>query len=243
MDRKSYEIVGDPSAGGPFVLTCEHATRDLPEWRAQADDLALLEDHWGWDVGAADLTRALARRTGSCAVLSRFSRLVCDPNRDPSEASFIVREIDGHALSFNRGLDPGELVRRQTRYFDPYHDAIDRTVTRRRALGTPVRLCAIHSFAPVYLGTPRAMEVGILFDDFDELAWRLQSVVAEQGFETALNAPYSGRDGLIYAARRHGLAHGLVYVELEVRQDLIGTPSEAAAVADRLAVALSSFAP
>jgi predicted N-formylglutamate amidohydrolase len=87
------------------------------------------------------------------------------------------------------------------------------------------------------------MDVGILFDDFDELAWGLQSSVAEQGFETELNAPYSGRDGMIYAARRHGLAHGLVYVELEVRQDLLATPSEAAAVADRLAVALSSFAP
>jgi len=242
MDRKAYELVGDPSAGGPFVFTCEHATRDLPEWQPQAGDLALLEDHWGWDIGAAELTRALARRMGSCAVLSRFSRLVCDPNRDPSEASFIVREIDGHTLSFNREVDGAELARRRTRYFDPYHDAIDRTLTRRRALGTPVCLCAIHSFAPVYLGQPRAMDVGILFDAFDELAWGLQGGVAEQGFETALNAPYSGRDGLIYAARRHGRAHGLVYVELEVRQDLLGTPSEAAAVAGRLAAALSGFA-
>ena len=83
----------------------------------------------------------------------------------------------------------------------------------------------------------------MLFDDFDELAWGLELSLLEAGFEAVANAPYSGRDGLIYAARRHGLEHGLVYVELEVRQDLIGTPSEAAAVADRLAVALSSFAP
>ena len=123
--------------------------------------------------------------------------------------------------------------RRQQRYFDPYHEAIDRTIRARTALGTPVRLCSIHSFTPLYLGQSRPMEVGVLFDVYHELAWRLEGALAEQGFAAVLNAPYSGLDGLIYSAQRHGRSHGLAYLEMEVRQDLIDTPVKAQEVASR----------
>jgi predicted N-formylglutamate amidohydrolase len=238
-----YEILGDPSEPGPFVFTCEHATRLLPEWEPTPADRPFLEDHWGWDIGAADLTRSLVARTGSTGVLSRFSRLVCDPNRDPTEPSFVVERADEHALSFNRGIDRLERRRRQQRYFDPFHDAIDRTLVARRALGAPVRLCSIHSFTPVFLGRKRPMEIGVLFDRFDEEAWHLEGALAEQGFEVALNAPYSAKDGLIYSAERHGAAHDIVYLELEVRQDLIETADSAAAIAARIARALEAYAP
>lgn len=238
-----YEVVGDPDTAGPFVFTCEHATNLLPEWQAEPDERRLLADHWGWDIGAADLTRALVALTGSCGVLSHFSRLVCDPNRHPGESSFVVDAIDGRRLSFNRSVDDAERRRREQRYFEPYHAAIDRTLLRRRALGAPVRLCSIHSFTPVYLGSARAMEIGVLFDAHDVHAWRLEGALAEQGFEVALNAPYSGREGLIYAAQRHGRAHDLVYLELEVRQDLIDAPERALSVAERVARALETFAP
>jgi len=236
-----YEIVGDPSAAGPFVFTCEHATRELPEWTLDARDAPLVHDHWGWDVGAGDLTRALVEQTGSCGVLARFSRLVCDPNRDPAAASFILREIDGQRLVLNADVDEAERRRRQARYFDPYHAAVASVIEVRQRAGGEARLCSIHSFTPVFLGRRRAMEIGVLFDDHDMHAWRLQGALLEQGFETALNAPYSGKDGLAYAAERHGRAARLVYLELEVRQDLIDTAPRAQAVAARIARALASF--
>lgn len=239
----AYEIVGDPHAGGPFVFTCEHATNLLPEWRADPADQPLLDDHWGWDIGAADLTRALVALTGSCGVLSRFSRLVCDPNRAPDEPSFVVEEVDGHRFSFNRSVDATERDRRQVRYADAYHAEVDRTVRVRGAGDAPVRLCSIHSFTPLYLGRRRPMEVGVLFDAHDEEAWRLEGALDEQGFEVALNAPYSGYDGLIYAAQRHGRAHDLVYLELEVRHDLIDSNEKAHAIAERIARALETYAP
>ena len=45
------------------------------------------------------------------------------------------------------------------------------------------------------------------------------------GFLVALNEPYSGREGLIYAAERHAGTHGRRALELEVRQDLATDPS------------------
>ena len=242
-DGRVYEVIGEPATGGPFVFTCEHATRLLPEWRAMPDDVPYLEEHWGWDIGAADLTRALIELTSSCGVLSRFSRLVCDPNRRPDQKSFIVEEVDGYRLDFNRDLDAAERRRRRERYFDPYHAAVDRIIRQRKALGTPVRLCAIHSFTPTYLGRARPMEVGVLFDAHELHAWRLEGALIEEGFEAALNAPYSGKDGMTYSAERHGGQHDLVHLELEVRQDLIATRERAHAIAERVARALGSFAP
>jgi predicted N-formylglutamate amidohydrolase len=241
--RHPVELHGDPAAGGPFVFTCEHATNALPEWEPEASEHATLAAHWGWDIGAADLTRALAEQTGSCAVLSRFSRLVCDPNRDPQEPSFVMQAIDGVPLSWNRAIDAAERRRREARYFDPYHEAIDYTLELRRAVGGELRLCSIHSFTPVYLGQTRPMEVGVLFDAWDEHAWRLEGALAAEGFAAVLNAPYSGLDGLIYSANLHGRAHELVYLELEVRQDLIDEPAKARSVAVRIARALEAFAP
>jgi len=238
-----YEVAGDPAAGGPFLFTCEHATNELPEWEPEPADRATLADHWGFDIGAAELTRALAGLTRSAAVLSRFSRLVCDPNRDPAEPSFVVEAVPGRALSWNRGVDAAERRRRRERYFDPYHAAIDRAIRARRAAPGELRLVAVHSFTPVYLGEARPMEVGVLFDAHDEHAWRLEGALAAEGFAAARNAPYSGMDGLIYSARRHGRAHDLVYLELEVRQDLIDAPAKARAVAARIARALEGFAP
>jgi predicted N-formylglutamate amidohydrolase len=237
----AYELIGDPGTG-PFLFTCEHATRRLPEWEATPADLPLIEDHWGWDVGAADLTRELARLCGSGALLSRFSRLVCDPNRDPGEASFVVSEVEGHALSFNRGIDGAERERRRERYFDPYHAAIDGALAQRTA-SAEIRLCSIHSFTPVYDGCARPMEVGVLFDDHEAHAELLVGALAGEGFAVARNEPYSGFAGLIYSARRHGRTNGVVYLELEVRNDLIATRERARATAERIARALAAYAP
>ena len=106
-----------------------------------------------------------------------------------------------------------------------------------------MRLCSVHSFTPLYLGRTRPMEVGVLFDVHHEHAWRLEGALAEQGFESALNAPYSGLDGLIYSAQRHGRTHDLPYLELEVRQDLIDSAEKAQAIAPRLSAALREYAP
>jgi predicted N-formylglutamate amidohydrolase len=43
----------------------------------------------------------------------------------------------------------------------------------------------------------------------------------------ALNEPYSGRNGLMYAAHLHGTSHGAVHLELELNQALISTPAAA----------------
>jgi predicted N-formylglutamate amidohydrolase len=74
------------------------------------------------------------------------------------------------------------------------------------------------------------MEIGVLFDREDALAAVLAEALAAEGFVVAMNEPYSGKEGLIYAAERHASAHGKHALELEVRQDLAVTPEARARV-------------
>ena len=237
-----FEVIDRADAELPLVMTCEHAASDLPEWSAQNEDQAFLGDHWGWDPGAAELTRALWDEIGGVAVVSRFSRLVCDPNRDPSDPTFIVEKIEDHALSWNQGLDDQERERRRVHYHEPYHGAIDQVLKARMAQKRPPRLLSIHSFTPVYRGEHRSVEIGVLFDDHEPQADALLEALSATGLRVLPNEPYSGYAGLIHAARRHGRQHGLVYLELEIRQDLIATADQITKLSRLIGPAIAEYA-
>ncbi len=235
MVTGAFVTLGRASPGG-WLFTCEHASRRLPHGHSPSHaDNRLLATHWGWDIGAADLTRALCHGMGAGAVFSNYTRLLCDPNRAPGDPSMFLRDTDDGAPSFNAILDDGERERRLRRYFHPFHKAVARFAMQR-----PRLLLSIHSFTPAFRGRARAMEAGVLFDQHDDLAQRLALALASAGLATALNEPYSGKDGLIYSAARHGGEAGVPYLELEVRQDLIDTQPKAAAVAKRVQGALLS---
>jgi predicted N-formylglutamate amidohydrolase len=229
---------------GALVLTCEHASNALPPWLNKAEgDSEWLQSHWGWDIGAADLTRALAQLTGADAILSRFSRLVCDPNRSPRDPTWIRHAVEGHHLGFNHQMASDERQRREQVLHQPYHQAIDRLLTdhdHRHAGG--FLLLSVHSFTANYMGEQRALEAGVLFDDRPTLAVAFMNALRLQGLDTRLNEPYSGLAGMIHAVSRHGGQHGVRYLELEVRNDLIDTPDKAGGMARRIARALSGIA-
>ena len=224
----------------PLVLTCEHAGALFPPpLVAASNDSPWLATHWGYDIGAAELTRALAAAFGASLTMANFSRLICDTNRGWHEPSCIRHEVEGYRLQFNAGLSAAERERRRNDYYELYHRAVDTMLVRRKAAARPFWLLSVHSFTARYLGQPRQVELGVLFDDrHAEAAETLAAQLAMTGRDTRLNEPYSGRAGLIYSAQRHGRRHRVPYIELEVRQDLIDRPERAQAIASELVPAL-----
>lgn len=112
-------IVGDLARG--IVLLCDHASNEVP------DDLNSLglppeqfERHIGYDIGAAEVTRELARRLGAPAVLTRFSRLVIDPNRGRDDPTLVMRLSDGAVVPGNASIDDEGVAERIRRFYDPY---------------------------------------------------------------------------------------------------------------------------
>ena len=160
-------------------------------------------------------------------MFARFSRLLADANRAPSHEHLVRCAVEGDVLSFNQGLTIEEVDRRLEKYHAPYHAAIDRVIGARMSQPGDVMLLAVHSFTPQLGDDRREMDVGVLFDPYEPVARRFRDEIAAEGLKVALNEPYSGRNGLMYAAMRHGQAHGALYLELELNQKLIGSAADA----------------
>jgi predicted N-formylglutamate amidohydrolase len=98
------------TAERPLLILCDHAGKEVPGGLGLLGiDEATLARHIGWDIGAADLTRALARRLGGAAVLNHCSRLVIDPNRRPGSATSVPPVSDDCVIPGNQGLDAAAL--------------------------------------------------------------------------------------------------------------------------------------
>lgn len=211
---------GERSA--PVFLTCEHASQRMPlGWRWPDRDRRLIDTHWAYDLGAREMTRALAAGLSAGAVLSRYSRLLIDPNRPEGSPTLFRAEAEGEPVALNtEHLDEAERRRRIEHLWRPYHEAL------RRELGAtdaPL-LLAIHTFTPLYEGARRTVEIGVLFDEEEALAERFAEEIGARGIRVALNEPYSGKNGLMYAGETHARAHGRRALELEIRQDLAIDP-------------------
>jgi predicted N-formylglutamate amidohydrolase len=231
--------VHNPHGKAKVVLLCEHASNQLPpEMQASDADRPWLESHWGWDPGAAALTLALSRALDAPAVLGETSRLVCDLNRPPGDPTWIRTEVEGHRLSFNASVDEGERARRASIHWLPYHAAVDQVLAQRTAGGQRPLVFSIHTFTALYLGVPRTVELGVLFDEEAVRAEALRHALAGAGFDARLNEPWSGKEGLIYSPDRHARAHRLPCLEVEVRNDLLGTPRAVESLARLLAASL-----
>lgn len=226
------ELVGSPDA--VVVLSCEHASARLPEpWSWHEDDRWLPAMHWASDLGARALTLELAAALSASAVLSRFTRLLVDPNRDLEHADLFRRIADGKAVQLNLSIDEHERARRLHGYYEPFHAALDQALARSRA---PL-LLSIHSFTPNYEGQVRDVEIGVLFNHEEGHARALHAALAEQFSGVAENEPWSGRGGLMHCAESHAVRFGRIALELEVRQDRLEDPAYRA----RLVPVLSTF--
>ena len=145
-DHDSYCILAGRADAG-LVLLCDHAGNAMPPgYGSLGLPPEQLRRHIAYDIGAAGVTRALAAALGAPAVMTRYSRLLIDPNRGPDDPTLIMRLSDGAVVPGNRRLDAAERDKRMRLYYQPYHRAVDAVVDRCLASGVPPSLLSIHSF-------------------------------------------------------------------------------------------------
>jgi predicted N-formylglutamate amidohydrolase len=202
-------------------------------------DDAVLRRHIGWDIGAAAVTRQLVELLGARAILTAYSRLVIDCNRDPGAPSSIPEESDGVTIPGNRGLAAAERQAREAACFAPYHTAIAQALSDFAARGAIPALVSIHSFTPVMNGVARPWQVGILWNEDPRIAVPLiDGLHRDPALTVGDNEPYSARLPVGLTLRRHAASAGLPHVTVELRQDQVAGARAAAAWAERLAGAL-----
>lgn len=206
----------------PLVLICEHAANAIPPgYGTLGCQPADLERHIAVDIGAAALTRSLARELQAPAVLCTTSRLFVDCNRAPFDADWIASSSDGCSVPANANLSSEEKVRRATLVFEPFHALVAEIIGDKRRAGQQPLIVAVHSFAPEMNGVRRP-EAAIIWDKADPA----QSVIDRLrriGHEVGDNTPYDGRVQRGYTFLRHAEPFRLRRFAIEVRQDLLTT--------------------
>lgn len=237
MTEPAYDLI-HPSTPSRWLVTCDHASNAVPSW-INGGDLGLpaeqMARHIAYDIGAAGVTRHLARALNARAVLSTFSRLVIDPNRGEHDPTLVMRISDGAIIPANRHIDANGKATRLDRLYRPYHQAYADAAAAR----DDTVICAVHSFTPQMQGRPRRpWEVGVLYADDDRLARPVIAGCKAAGWCTGDNAPYIG-----YfpgdAIDRHATPHNRPNVLIELRQDLIADSTSQALWAKRLAPILT----
>ena len=226
----------NPEGKAPVLVTCDHASRRVPK---ALRDLGLgaesLKLHIGWDIGAADVSRHLARKLDAPAILAGFSRLVIDCNRDIDDPTSMAAVSDGVPVPGNRNLSPGAKAQRIEALFRPYHASIEAALDRFAARHVHPAVLSIHSFTPTMNGIARPWHIGILWDKDPRMAVpMLAALRREAELVVGDNEPYSAREPAGYTVRTHAEKRGLPHLNVEIRQDLLATDRGTVEWADRL---------
>jgi predicted N-formylglutamate amidohydrolase len=250
MATTEYRLLGNadpppveilrPDGLSPLFLTCDHAGRRFPVALGTLGvGPADLERHIACDIGAAGVTRALSERLDATAILQRYSRLVVDCNRSPAAHDYIAVKSEDTEIPGNRHVAAADVEARTREIFTPYHEAIRAALDARAAARRWTVLVAVHSCTPVYHGVWRPWHVGVLYDRDDRFARIMLDLLSEDGALTVgENQPYELTHDRDYSVPLHGEDRGLLHVELEIRQDLIGDADGQEAWAARLATIL-----
>ena len=241
IETEAFEVMPG-QVGNCLILLCDHASNQLPpEYNGLGLPEGQFARHIAYDIGAAAVTRGLAERLGGTAVLSRFSRLLIDPNRGSNDPTLIMRISDGAVVPGNRHVDEAERQRRIARFHQPYHQAIAAEIKRVSDQGLVPFIVSIHSFTDIWRGVPRPWHVGILWDRDQAIARAMiRGFAAQGGLVVGDNEPYHGAlegDTLNTHATKPGLPHVLI----EIRQDLIAAKSGVDEWVERVAIVVGDI--
>ena len=154
-----------PDSTRPVILLADHAGVAVPQ---SLNDLGLSETdrrrHFAWDIGIEPLTKRLSAQLGATAVLTHYSRLLIDPNRELDDPTSIPVIGEDCVIEGNRGLTAADRQNRANNFFHPYHDAVTEAIDAKcRGDDVPVIL-SLHSFTPMFKGQRRPWHIGVLLE-------------------------------------------------------------------------------
>jgi predicted N-formylglutamate amidohydrolase len=242
LTRGDVSPVGATNSGArsPFLFIGDHAGKAIPQ-RLGALGLGRddLDRHIACDIGVLELGMHLAATLKACFIRQSYSRLVIDCNRAPGSVDSIPSISDGTPIPGNADLTAAQKKIRHDEVYRPYHERIARELDERQAQGMGTILVALHSFAPVLKGVWRPWRFGVLHaGDSPFSARMLATMSCVMGEEVGDNEPYR-MDESDNTVPLHRGSRAIDYLELEVRQDLIGEEAGQIATSQRLVAFLA----
>jgi len=228
-----------PDSTVPVLLVCEHAGQALPEALGNMGlPAGAIDGHIGWDIGAAELALAVAKRLNAPLILQRYSRLVIDCNRPPCSDGAIPKFSDKRPIPGNQNLTEAQKTARRDEVFAPFNRAIELGFD----LAPRVAAFSIHSYTPALEGgARRPWHAGFLTRKDTATAGLMLDHIAQSvpDLSLAVNQPYLVDDETDWFLPVHAETRKLRHTLIEVRNDLIVHPEGIAHWAKLLAGAIS----
>ncbi len=221
-----------------LLVTCEHASPDVPAGIDLGLSPEALRSHISYDRGAKVIAERLAERAEAPLHLGAQSRLVVDLNRRERNPAVILAETYGVRVPGNVRLSEPERAARIARFHRPYRNAAREDAARLAAIGGCLHL-SIHSFDPTLNPAARAFDAGVLFDPSRgperRIAEALASGLSTRQLTVRLNEPYAGTpEGLTSWLRDQLPAPRYVGIEIEACQRWMDEPGALTRFADAL---------
>lgn len=226
--------VGQRNPG--IVLLCEHGGMRIPDpWEGLGLAEPFTETHWAYDIGSRNLTLAIAEAIDATAIISNYSRLFLDYNRQSNDPSCMRPDMGGIPVPGNLDLSESERSLRERIARKPVEDAVTEHLETANGRG----IISIHSFSPLWDSRPRACQIGIMWKRDDRLSAPLLAALGQQAqFQVEDNQPYSFAESDWFTLDRHGLSIGIPNAYIEVRNDLLRNPASCKVMAEALVPAI-----
>jgi predicted N-formylglutamate amidohydrolase len=199
----------------------------------------VLESHRGYDIGALEVARSLARTICAPIVYSTVTRLVVDLNRSSSSGKVFSE--------FTRHLNTPERVRALEDFHGPHRNRVATLVSDRMSQNLRVLHLSVHSFTPFLGEYTRKADIGLLYDPSRAnergLCVRLQQELNRilPQWNIRRNYPYRGSDdGLTTHLRSRFPESHYLGVEIEINQARLMKMTDRPRVGHWIAAALGN---
>ena len=222
-DPSVFELIKS-STSADILLVCEHAGQVVP---TGLDGLGvspeILNQHIGYDIGAAKLTRKIAAQLDVPAILQNYSRLVIDCNRPTNQTTSIPETSDHTKIFGNHNISDENRQSRIDEIFTPFHDKISQLLDQHHYK----LIVAIHSFTPQMDGFKRPWDIGFLFrKDQDTSRSFIEYLSTHQpDLNVGENQPYTIGNSSDWFVPIHGEQRRIAHSLIEVRNDHLLTQS------------------
>ena len=206
-----------------YVVSCEHGGNLVPkayQHLFQGEE-HVLESHKGWDIGALVIAKQIANILDSRLIYNKICRLLVECNRSEDSPELFS--------SYSQKLKDSVKEYILEQYYYPYREKVEDHIQMHLQDKRVIHL-SIHTFTPIWHGTERMVDIGLLFDDnrSNEIefcsAWKNAVRDRLPEYTTLLNVPYHGADdGFTTYLRKQFPEDHYLGIEIEINQKWVGS--------------------
>jgi len=205
-----------------ILFIADHASNLIPNSLKNIDlKENQLNSHIAYDLGVKELCVNLSSLLNSKYIMGEYSRLIIDLNRDISDPTLIPEIVDRNVIVKNLNLSNYEKKKRITEIYNRYHRKITTTINQNNIKA----LISLHSFNPIFKKKKRNIHFGILSNQDRRLSEYIIAEMKSRKLRVGDNEPYKGNliGDTMY---KHGLKNNLHHTLIEVRNDLLSSPTK-----------------